>query len=403
VTNGSGQGIPNISVWPSYLNGNFFGVGAGTDSNGNYSLALAPGNYKLFFNATVSGVGSYVSEWYNDKATSADADQVAVNLGATNTCNAQLANGGNITGLVTDSLGTPIGNVNVNVNNLSNQWITNGFTQANGTYSIALPAGSFKVCFTPPQGSNFLSQWYNGKADFTTADQVIVSTGATTSGINARLASGATISGRVTNSSGVGIADVNIGISDLSNHGVTGSRTDTNGNYSVTVLAGTYKVGFWAPQGSNYINQWYDNKASFETGDPVTVTAGVTTPNINAQLATGGIISGTVTNSGGGIANVGIGVNDLSNHGVQGCQTNTDGTYSVAVPAGTYKVGFWAPQGSNYINQWYNNQPDFNSGNPVTVTAGVTTPNINAQLATGGIISGQVTSGGIPLAGARNE
>jgi hypothetical protein len=489
VTNGSGQGIQNVSVWPSYLNGNFFGVGGGTDNSGNYTLTLAPGNYKLFFNATVSGVGSYVSEWYNDKATSADADPITVSVGATFTANAQLANGGNITGLVTDSLGTPINNVNVNVNNLSNQWITNGFTQANGTYSIALPAGSFKVAFYPPQGSNYINQFYNNKASFDTGDPVTVTVGVTTPNINAQLATGGIISGTVTNSGG-GIANVGIGVNDLSNHWVGGCQTNTDGTYSVTVPAGTYKVGFWAPQGSNYINQWYNNKASFDTGDPVTVTAVVTTPNINAQLATGGIISGTVTNSGGGgigsvnisvqdtpshwvqggqtktdgtysvmvpqgsykvwfgapqgsyylsqwyagkadftsgdpvtvatngttmanvtlvtggiisgtvtnsgggIANVNVGVNDLSNHGVQGGQTNTDGTYSVTVPAGTYKVGFWAPQGSNYINQWYNNKASFDTGDPVSVVVNQVTQNINAALATGGIISGTVTNSG---------
>ncbi|MDP2913965.1 MAG: carboxypeptidase-like regulatory domain-containing protein, partial [Candidatus Aminicenantes bacterium] len=289
----------------------------------------------------------------------------------------QLANGGNITGLVTDSLGTPIGNVNVNVNNLSNQWITNGFTQANGTYYIALPAGSFKVCFTPSQGSNFLSQWYSGKADFASANTVFVVTGVTTSGINATLASGATLSGRVANSSGVGIADVNIGISDLSNHGVTGSRTDTNGNYSVTVLAGTYKVGFYSPLGSYYVSQWYNNQIDFNSGNSITVTTG-STFTANAVLATGGIISGRVTSDGTtGIANVGINVNDSPSHTVQGGATDSYGNYSITVPAGTYKVIFYAPQGSNYITQWYNNKASFDAGDPVSVTTdGTTTANV---------------------------
>ena len=50
-----------------------------TNSNGDYTLTLSPGNYKLYFfpqtNAGYSGhySGYYVAEWYDDTFNSAEA------------------------------------------------------------------------------------------------------------------------------------------------------------------------------------------------------------------------------------------------------------------------------------------------------------------------------------------
>ena len=69
---------------------------------------------------------------------------------------------------------------------------------------------------------------------------------------------------------------------------------------------------------------------------------------------------------------------------VAGTQTGPDGSYDLGgLPAGSYRIQFQDFSGG-YVTQWYNNKSDFNSANPVAVTAGSPTPDINATLALAG-------------------
>ena len=45
----------------------------------------------------------------------------------------------------------------------------------------------------------------------------------------------------------------------------------------------------------NYLTQYYSNKSDLDSADPVAVSAGLTTSNINVTLALAGHIAGTVT------------------------------------------------------------------------------------------------------------
>src|SRR5439155_20816531 len=78
--------------------------------------------------------------------------------------------------------------------------------------------------------------------------------------------------------------------------------TDSSGEYALPGLPeGEHKVFFFVPSTNNntlnYLNQYYNNKASFEEADPVTLAGGETKANINAALKAGGQISGKVTDS----------------------------------------------------------------------------------------------------------
>jgi Carboxypeptidase regulatory-like domain len=103
-----------------------------------------------------------------------------------------------------------------------------------------------------------------------------------------------------------------------------------------------------------------------------------------------GTITGTVTNGpGSGLANVVVTVYaDKVGLQVASTTTNASGVYSVAVPAGTWWVGFSNP---SYVVQYYNNKPALGTADDVTVLAGQTTQNISAKLAKLGSLSGKVT------------
>jgi len=158
-------------------------------------------------------------------------------------------------------------------------------TGADGTYNLGgLPAGQYKVQF---YGSNlgYINEWYNDTTDMNAAVPQTVAEGATVTNINAVLAQGGGISGRVTNGTS-GLANIGVTVYVSNNYvsQIGWAQTDPNGYYTLQGLAtGTYKVQFNAGQ-SGYANRWYNNKADFNLAQSVSVTAPGTTPLADAVL-----------------------------------------------------------------------------------------------------------------------
>ena len=90
------------------------------------------------------------------------------------------------------------------------------------------------------------------------------------------------------------------------------TNTDSMGNYITGqgLPAGNYFVR--TNNSLGYVNEVYNNitcvPCNVTTGTPVAVTAGATTSGINFALATGGRISGTVTDAGtsAALANINV-------------------------------------------------------------------------------------------------
>jgi len=294
IKNGQGAVIANVQVLVYGLNG-IWAAGAMTNQNGVYTVnGLPTGSYKIFF----SGVG-YFSEWYNNKASQDAADPVSVTApNLTSGIDAFLEPSGSISGAVKNGQGVGIGNVNVQVFDTKGYFASSTMTGSNGAYTVSsLATGSYKVRFNAPSG--YRSEWYNNKATQDAADPVAVTVPKTTSGINAVLGPGGSISGIVKNEQGDSIANVDVAINDLAGRWVTGARTNASGGYTANGLApGSYKVFFSPPSGSGYSSEWYDNKAGQDAAHPVTVTVPNITSGIDAVLQQGGVI--TVISPNGG-------------------------------------------------------------------------------------------------------
>ncbi|HXG63812.1 MAG TPA: carboxypeptidase-like regulatory domain-containing protein, partial [Blastocatellia bacterium] len=110
-----------------------------------------------------------------------------------------------------------------------------------------------------------------------------------------------------------------------------------------------------------------------------------------------GAISGTVTDSGTSAPLANVTVQIYNSSGVFETLAVTDGAGNYTTPA-VLPTGTHYARTSNsigYINEVYNDSSclpncGVTSGTPISVTAGVTTPNINFALAAGGRISGTV-------------
>ena len=173
---------------------------AQTNSNGVYTLSALPtASYHVGFADCAAGpdnAGTYVTQYYNGKATLASASPIAVTAGTTTSgINAAMLTHGEITGTVTDSASkAPLAGICVDIYDSSGSVVGSVPTDSSGAYvSPRLAPGSYQVGFFNCGASTYASQYYNHQTTLASANPVTVTDGTTTSGINAALvATGAT-------------------------------------------------------------------------------------------------------------------------------------------------------------------------------------------------------------------
>jgi hypothetical protein len=195
-----------------------------------------------------------------------------------------------ISGHVTNTAGAPLQGASVLVQD-GRGFAAFADTDASGGYSFdGLDDGNYKVWFTAGSAGNYADQWWNNKpGPFPSADTITLGTGTQRSGIDAALAQGATISGRVTNVHGDPIP--NICVSVFGDHVPPRSfdtvQTSATGDYAIDRLQnGDYKVQFdvciFTPEG--FLTEWFNDKPDQATADTVTVATGATRSGVDAQL-----------------------------------------------------------------------------------------------------------------------
>ncbi len=403
-----------------------------TTAGGTYVIkGLRAGSFRVCFSANgVAGPGTtgYVDECWNNVPDFAAGTPVVVTTGTKTGINAALAVAGAISGTVTDALGAPIGGIGVSVSGESFDFVV---TATNGTWKASgLRAGTdYRVCFTDSGNSTggagaatgYLDECWNNQPSGSAGTPVSVTAGTTHTNVNAQLAAGGRVTGTVTNGAAAPVQGVFVYVSG-SGSGFSGSAvTASNGTYSVRSLpAGTdYQVCFDAQSAAGapatgYAPECWNDKVPGTTPTPVTVTAGGTAANVNATLAAGGQVTGTVRNAGGTtpvLGGVRVSVSSNTTDVFLSATTASNGTYAVrGLPTGTdYRVCFDGSNGFGgandvlgYVDQCWNNQSS-GTATPVSVTGGATTPGINASLVTAGAVSGTVTQAGTGalLAGVR--
>ncbi len=360
-----------------------------TDADGHYSLdRLRAGNYAVRFRNTGSPV--LANEWFADTTTFADATPVAVSAGATSSgIDAALGAGGSIGGRVTDGSGQWIAGVQVTAYDPSGIALSSANTNTNGDFLVGrLPAGSFKVQFNAATATsgNFVSEYYEDAYYLNDAAYVDVVAGTTTSGIDGVLEPAGSIAGTVSDGVGNLLAGIAVHAFNYDGSFQLNTTTDTSGNYAIRNLpSGDYLVRF-RPETGDLTVGWYDGRAGFTAADPVNVVAGETVTDVDGELESGGgLITGRVTNgSGAPIAGVTVIAQDTAIPAAySSALTDDDGNYTLRrLPTGQAKVFFNADIGRlNYFSEHFNDQGDHGAADAVTVTAGETTPGIDAVLA----------------------
>ena len=378
-----------------------FGQGGGAlgSSNGTLSLTgLAPGPYTLtLFSSSLCGsYGNYVAQSISLTLSSGQTLSQTVNLPA----------GATIQGSVTNQSGTGLGDVCVlavptgSSATTSTYFGTEALSQPTGAYQlIGVPAGTYVVQFATSEcspGLDYATQFYSGAVSGAQATTLTVAAGSTTTGISATMSPGADISGVVTDTSGNWL--MGICVYAYSSTGV-GQLVGADYYYQITGLpAGSYTVAFFTGCGQyppDVAYQYYNDAGSPTLATPVGLTTGQSRTGIDAVMGPGGAISGTVVDTSGSPV-AGICVYWGNNAPISGV-TGADGTYTLeGLPAGSAIVEFTSGCGSTttYPSQYYNGVSSPAAATPVPVTAGQTTPNINATM--GAISSGAPGAPGTP-------
>jgi hypothetical protein len=402
VRSKSGKALPKICVEAIGRAGRRFLFGGFTrsDDNGRYSLhALAPGSYQIRFSLGCGNKGNYAPLWWRNSLTFDHATKIAITYGTiVRHIDPALPRGGAVTGVVRAAgpSGKRLSRICVFARGLTRD-STYAFTvtASDGSYRlVGLTTGKYQISY---------SRCGNRGNYLPARRSVRVRLGHTVSGFDVFLPLGAIAKGVVTDTHGNPVAGICVELRGRRQFG--GARTGSDGSYAINAMpTGSYTVQFEGGCGNagSYAPQFYRGQTNAATADPVRLTAGQTTPRINATMQPGATIRGAVTDSAGSVLNdVCISISPVLNS-----QFNSffffrshiafarNGAYSAAnLAPGLYVVNFGCFFGTRTLaRQWFMAQPDASTANPVSAPAGVITSGVSATLQPSGTIAGTVTN-----------
>ncbi|MHA7177311.1 carboxypeptidase-like regulatory domain-containing protein, partial [Arthrobacter sp. Sr24] len=372
---------------------------AEVDSKGVFKVGdLSAGSYRI----SVSNFGGGLLDGYfGGDGSYENATLVKIAAGQVVTGkNITLVKEATISGKVAVPAGTTTDGIYVQISDASTlNYVGSASVNSDGTYKLqGLKAGKYKLEFSA-RGleQSLLSQWYKNAATAETATVITVTTGQNLSAINATLAKGATISGKVTVPAGYKAGEVYVYVHSAGKQDYAGyGSVATDGSFKVGDLAGgSYKVEFQAWSGNpRLIGQWYSGASTFAEATPITVATGANKTGINAILVKGGIVTGKVTAS-GVAGSYSVDAFDSNGQKVGGTYSDSQGNYSLqGLATGSYKVAFNRASGVSLSEaQYYDNKGEsegLGAAKTLTVSAGKSTAGINANLRVGGTLTGSL-------------
>jgi protocatechuate 3,4-dioxygenase beta subunit len=388
-----------VSAQPAVYDPDNWSYGWGdTDDSGNYVLTgLRSGTYSVSFrpcDPELNLVGRTLAS-------------VAVTAGSrTEGENSQMEAGGVVTGHLKRLDGSPADGVCVSASRSSYDWTGGSWgwaqTDANGDYRIqGLASGVFTIDF-------YLCDLGGADADDTgngvtipLITDVAVTAGSTISVPDRQIAAAASISGRVTGTVSSGLENICVSAmssSDAQDSGAWGSAvTDADGDFKIKGLgtggsaARDFDLLFEECGGSStYAAEWFNNAAARDGATAISVSSGATVTGKNAQLDEVGTLTGVVTfadatTPDGVCVAAFLPTQDPTQSATPAgtAMTEVDGTYSMTLKAGSYRIAF-APCGLDatvYRGEWYEDVQDAAAASVVTITGSTTTSSVNAELA----------------------
>jgi hypothetical protein len=396
TTSNGGAPLPETCVQIRSAGDGWGGWWAQTSSSGRYTIGGLPdGTYQVRFYDRCDNQRDHTEEWFDNQPTQATATEtVLASPEAITGIDAELTALplGFISGTVTSSRGGPLPDICVEVYNSDGEYF--GFTEttSSGSYTFGVPDGTYKVSFFDgcDDRRDHEDEWFDDQPHSWTATEVTVASPSTTPGIDAELTARGSISGTVTSDTGEPLSDICIDVYDTTTGEWAGwAETASSGSYTAFVSEGTYHVEFSDNCDAlrDHRREWFDDQPTEATANDVVVTGSNTTGGIDAELTTlaFGSITGTVTSAAGApLGDICVDVYDPTTGEWAGwAETASSGNYTVPLPEGTYRVEFadWCDAQHDHREEWFDDQPSWETATDVLVTAPQVTTGIDAQLA----------------------
>jgi hypothetical protein len=336
---------------------------------------LLPGRY-LMAVSSCSVDATTAPEFYPSSQTLAGARPITVRANETTTgIDFNVPKTAEITGHVTAPGGRPA-TVCISADDESDPNAvddTIGISNRAGNYALSgLGTGTYVLAFG--------ACGRDANAAVVLSRRVSVTDGAVVSGVDATLVTAGVVTGEVRSRAGTPLGGVCVLAAGAPGGvGSTETETLTNGSYDLSgVSPGEVTLEFSPTCGID--GTWSSSKVG-----PFKVASGKPTPGVDAKLAAGGSISGTVTGPGSDPAHdvCVLAVPAATGEPTVVGTTARDGTYSiVGVLRGRYDVEFTNGCGNptSFVTQWWEDAGSQADATPVLVPTGSVASGIDARL-----------------------
>ncbi len=283
----NGESVLSVEVYAYAEDGNSYRGDISAD--GTYRINRLPaGTYDVLFSVDRYGTANMVSQWWEGKHNRPSKTTIKLAIGENRTdVDATMVEGGVITGEIAVPDGQRQLDVTVYVYGADGGDYS-GLVSEDGTYRVVgMPTGNYKVFFSVDARSNseMLSQWWGGVSDWADAAVIDLEVGETRVGVDATMANGAVIAGKVTVPAGEDPRDV-----DVYAHAENGmfywGEILADGTYRVGRLpAGTYTVEFRVWSGtSNLVSQWWDGVCEKSDATEISLAEGANKLGVSAEV-----------------------------------------------------------------------------------------------------------------------
>lgn len=225
---------PNLLVAAYNLDGTMHAQTT-SDANGNYTLLVAPGEYRI---AVADPSQTFATLFYGGATHFRNARTLTVTADV-NAIDVTLPRGGRITGVVRDAVSNaPLAGMAVAAYDESGLAIASGTTDADGRYSLVAAPGNYRVVAFDPR-LQFATSYAGGASSYETTLPLTLAANAT---VTADLAMrrGVRVTGSVTSSGGAPLDGVEVFALDAAGNRVAGAVT-SGGTFTIVVIPGTYR------------------------------------------------------------------------------------------------------------------------------------------------------------------
>ena len=382
-------------VVQAYDTAGFLQATTNSDATGLYILSDVPnGSYRLL---AFDPDGVYAT-MFDANAESFETTPATV-IGGTLpvTRDFALVTGGSIVGVVRLTNGSPAASATVEAYNLSGT--RRGFTTAagDGTFSLVLPPGEYKLVAFDADPDHAFSFFRDAR---TFAEATRVSVGRSqTSAASFALPLAARVSGTIVDgATGLPLNGIAVYAYTPSGALLATTTTGANGAFTFSLPPGDYRF-VAADLGRAFAPGFYGGTRAFETSTVVTLPAGGVQANVQLALERGGTLSGAVRDAAGNaVRDVTVAAYNVDGTLHATATSQLDGTYSLLVAPGAYKLIAFDPRFA-FATRLFGGARDFESAGAIGVAAGQNIHGFDFSLAAAGVVTGIVREGAEPRAG----